>query len=138
MRGFLLVFIFITNLYPIVFGDYISFANYMGYEIDYNKAIKKAKDQKKDLFIFIIKDGCKFCHKMMDEVLSDSGVDNYISKNYVKLILHRTRSKYIPAYLLKRRFTPISFIVDYKTIKIKQMIVGYMETDQYLWQFKGD
>ena len=138
MKKFVFLFLFFINVFALTFGDYVSFAKYMGYETDYNKALKKAKEKKKDIFVIIIKSGCKYCHKMMDEVLSERGVDRYLSRNFVKLILHREKSAYIPDLLLKRRFTPVSYVVGYKDESIKQMIVGYMEDEQFLWQFKGN
>ncbi len=116
------------------FQDYMEFAEALGYETNYEKALQKAQKEHKKLFVFYMKGGCPYCHKMIDEVLTEKYVRTYINQNFVKLILHREDSPEIPKQF-RRLFAPISFIVDPKTGKIEKEILGYMDPEQYLWQF---
>jgi len=121
-------------LFANLFSDYRSFAQFMGYETEYETALKKARKSGKKLLVVYVKEGCPFCQKMEDELLTEQYVRRYIKKHFVPLILNRDLSKYIPKNL-KAPFAPITYVIDPKTQKVEKRIMGYMESEQYLWQF---
>ncbi len=129
-----ILMIFFVSLQAQFFEDYKEFARLMNYELDYEKARQKALQEHKKLLVVYVKEGCPFCHKMLEKLLIDKYVRNYIRQNFVPLILNKHLSEYIPPYL-KTQFAPITYIIDPKTQKIEQTIMGYMEPEQYLWQF---
>jgi len=125
---FLLLFMTLS-----LFADYKEFAKKYGYATDYKVALQKAKKMEKPLFVLIVKGGCPYCVKMENEVLSDPDVDAYIQKNFVPVILKRGVNE-IPKYL-HFPFMPVSFVIEAKSERTLQTIVGYMKPEQFLWQF---
>ncbi len=132
-----LVLLFFLLFYQVasanIFEDYKDFARLMKYELDYDKARKRAIEEKKQLFVLYVKEGCPFCTKLEEEVLTDRYVREFIKKNYVALIVNEYHKNF-PDYLLSS-IAPVSYIIDPKTERIVKKFVGYMEVDQYLWQF---
>ena len=116
-----------------IFEDYKDFAKLMQYELDYEKARQKAIAQHKPLLVLYVKDGCPFCTKLEEEVLTDRHVRNYIKKHYVPAIVNEYHRNF-PAFLLSY-IAPVTYIIEPKSQKIVKKIIGYMEVDQYLWQF---
>ena len=70
------------------FEDYKDFARLMRYETNYEKARTKAIKERKMLFVLYVKEGCPFCTKLEEEVLTDKDVRNYVKKHYVPLIVN--------------------------------------------------
>ncbi|SFV52405.1 hypothetical protein MNB_SM-7-1252 [hydrothermal vent metagenome] len=131
MRFLLLFALFFSSLYAGIFEDYKDFARLMKYERNYETA--KALKEKKLLFVLYVKDGCPFCSRLEEEVLTDRHVRAYIDKHFVPTIINEYDKGY-PKFLYSS-FAPISYIIYPKTDKVLKRIVGYMEVDQYLWQF---
>ena len=112
--------------------SYDQFAEYMHYEREYNKAIKMAQKNHKNLFVIEVSESCPFCHKLINEVLVKRSVREYIEKKYIKLIINRDTDANFPKYL-ERSFTPVTYIIDFSTGYIIDEIDGWMEEDSYLW-----
>ena len=105
----------------------------MKYERNYDAARAKALKEKKLLFVLYVKDGCPFCTRLEEEVLTDRHVRKYINENFVPVIINEYDKGY-PKFLYSY-IAPVSYVIDPKTNKILKKIIGYMEVDQYLWQF---
>jgi thioredoxin-related protein len=58
---------------------------------DYNAALKSAKAEKKDIYLFIGADHCRFCKKFKETTLTDKEVKRTLSKHFVTLYLSRDR-----------------------------------------------
>ena len=133
MRFFLLFVLLFGSLQANIFEDYKDFARLMQYERDYDTARTRAIKEKKLLFVLYVKDGCPFCSRLEEEVLTDRDVRNYINKNFVPTIINeydRGYPKFLHSYI-----APVSYVIDPKTNRVLKKIIGYMEVDQYLWQF---
>ncbi len=128
---FLLSFLVVPLLYCSFWDDSKTFARYMHYETNYQKALAKAKREQKLLFVVVVTDGCPFCEKLMDRILTKDYVREYIDNKYVKLILNKERQK-VPKELY-RPFEPVTYIIDPQTREIIDEIDGYMEEEHYLW-----
>ena len=133
MRFFLLFLLLFGSLHANIFEDYKDFARLMQYERDYETARAKAIKEKKLLFVLYVKDGCPFCSRLEEEVLTDRHVRAYINKNFVPAIINEYDKGY-PKFLYSY-IAPVSYVIDPKTNKVLKKIIGYMEVDQYLWQF---
>ncbi len=116
-----------------IFEDYKDFARLMKYELDYEQARKKAIAQHKLLLVLYVKDGCPFCTKLEEEVLTDRDVRKFIKERYVSAIVNEYHKNF-PDFLLSR-IAPVTYIIEPKSQKVVKEIIGYMEMDQYLWQF---
>jgi len=128
----LLTLLFSTlSLQAYFWDDYKVFAKYMHYETNYDKALQKAKNEHKPLFMVVVTNGCPFCEKLMDRILTKDYVREYIGKKYVTLIMNKEQQKVPTKYL--RLFEPVTYIIDPDSEQIIDEIDGYMQEEYYLW-----
>lgn len=120
------------TLYANYWDDYNLFAEYMGYKRDYNKAINIAKKEHKDLLVIFVSDGCPFCHRLVDTILTKKDIRDYINKKYIKVLINRDTDKNIPKKLI-RPFSPVTYIIDAPSGQIIDEIDGWQEEESYLW-----
>lgn len=132
LRGVLMGMLLMTfSLYGAFWDDSEVFAKYMHYETSYDKALHRAQKEDKPLFMVVVTDGCPFCEKLMDRILTKDYVREYIAKKYVPLIMNKERQR-VPKKFL-RPFEPVTYIIDPKSGQIIDEIDGYMEEEHYLW-----
>lgn len=58
---------------------------------DYDKALKQAKEQNKDVYLFVGADVCKWCDRFKEMTLSNKDVIKKLKKSYVLLYMSRDR-----------------------------------------------
>jgi uncharacterized protein YyaL (SSP411 family) len=58
---------------------------------DYEQALAQAKQEQKDVYMFIGADKCKFCDRFKEMTLTDKGVLKRLRKEYVLVYLSRDR-----------------------------------------------
>ena len=131
LRNIMIILLCTLSLQAAFWDDYKMFAKYMHYETDYNKALAKAKKLHKPLFMVVVTDGCPFCEKLMDRILTKDYVRKYISKKYVTLIMNKEEQKVPKKYI--RPFEPVTYIIDPDSEQIIDELDGYMEERYYLW-----
>lgn len=56
---------------------------------DYDQAVELAQKEKKDIYLFIGADACKFCKKYKEQTLSDKAVMKRLTKEYIPVYLSR-------------------------------------------------
>jgi thioredoxin-related protein len=83
---FILLFTIFSHLYAIEL-DWIN---------DYAKALKIAKKEHKDVYVFVGADECRFCDRFKKTTLQDKQLIKDLKKDYVPVYLSRDRHK-IPA-----------------------------------------
>ena len=59
----------------------------------YDSALQLAKMMKKDVYLFIGADECRFCDKFKRETLSDKNVIKKLKENFILLYMSRDRHK---------------------------------------------
>ena len=87
MKKLLLPLIFIASL----------FASELNWINDYDQALKMAKQQNKDIYIFIGADECRFCVLFKKNALSKKPVIDRLNKEYIPVYLSRDQHK-IPSH----------------------------------------
>lgn len=65
---------------------------------DYEEALAEAKKEKKDIYLFIGSEYCRYCEKFEKEVLSQGEVIQRLKKSYVLIYLSRDIDD-IPSHL---------------------------------------
>ena len=60
---------------------------------DYNKALKLAKKEHKDVYLFIGADACRYCKKFKKETLSKKYVMDTLRKTHIPIYLSRDQHK---------------------------------------------
>ena len=83
MKHLVLALIFISSLYS--------------YELNwinnYDSALELAKKEKKDVYLFIGADNCRFCERFKDWTLSKKEVIDTLKEDYILLYLNRDHHK---------------------------------------------
>lgn len=67
------------------------FASNIDWPSDYNKALSKAKEEKKFLYVFITSDSCRWCRKFEQTTLQDEYIKKRLSDKFVSIHLSRDR-----------------------------------------------
>ena len=111
------------------------FAKVMKYETDYAIALAKAKKEKKSLMVFMSTSYCPWCRKLESQVLAKEHIDKKIHEKYVPVMLNYDEKKF-PENLAEIKITPTLYIVDFKSGKIEEKIVGYNNRSAFLHLLK--
>lgn len=106
------------------------FAREMFYETDYQVALKKAKEEKKDIMLVVVANFCPWCQKLEKLVLSKQSVNQKIHEKYIPVIMNRE----IPNFPKKfdSPIIPTMFFIDYKDESINAKVIGYNNRHDFL------
>jgi thiol-disulfide isomerase/thioredoxin len=111
------------------------FAKVMKYETDYEVALEKAKKEKKPLMVFMSTSYCPWCRKLESQVLAKESIDEKIHAEYIPVMLNYDEKRF-PENLAEIKITPTLYIVDFKSGKIEEKIVGYNNRSAFLHLLK--
>ena len=119
LKLFLISLLFVGTLFA---TDAKEAAEKLGVENNFAKAMEKARSDKKMLVMVIVKEGCRWCDKMVYKTLEEPDVKKAL-KNYVTLIIDKD-----DAYPkdFKENFFPSIFYIDYNSQKSVYGNVGYV------------
>ena len=112
------------------------FAKAMGYETDYAVALKRAKQEYKNIMLVLVANFCPWCRKFEQRVLLKREVNLLVHKNYIPLIINKEKGGFPKE--LDRSFTPIVHFIDYKTAKSYASSVGYNNREEFLYLLRKD
>ena len=110
------------------------FAEALGYETNYEEAMKRAKKEHKDVMLVLVANFCPWCRKFEERVLLKKEVNALIQKKYIPLILNKEADAFPKA--LDMSFTPIVHFISYKTQKSYKSVVGYNNRDEFIYLLK--
>ncbi len=79
------ILIIITTLLSTIYAADLNWLH------DYDKALTQAKKEKKNVYLFIGADVCRWCDKFKNMTLSDKDVINRLKEDYVLLYMSRDR-----------------------------------------------
>ncbi len=131
MKYLILVALLTTALFS---KSYKAFASEHKYETSYEKAVAKAKKEKKDILMVEVTNYCPWCRKLEKKVLSSQKVDSYIHKNYVPLIVNREEGK-LPKQF-ETPIVPVTYIISYKNDAEFKATPGYQSKLDFLHLLK--
>lgn len=127
MKTLMIMILLVSSIFA---KSYKDFAQDMNYETNYEVALKKAKDQKKDIMFFLIANFCPWCVKFEKKVLSKKDINTIIHTKYIPLIVNREEKNFPKVF--DAPVVPTIYFVDYKTSKIKKTIVGYNNKAKFI------
>lgn len=110
--------------------NYKSFAKEMGYELQYDVALKKAQEQKKDILFVMVANFCPWCNKFEKLVLEKKDINAKIHEKYIPLIMNREEKQFPPKY--DAEMIPTMYFVDHKSEVIKHKVVGYNNRQDFI------
>jgi len=90
-----------------------SFANNIKWYANYNKALKIAKKQNKNIMIFLINNNSKENKKMFINTFSNPRVIGKLNKNYISIILKFNSKRSYPIEMFYTNIFPSIFIISY-------------------------
>jgi thioredoxin-related protein len=99
----------------------------------YPAAIAKAKQEKKILVMVIVKEHCRWCHKLVEETLSDDVVQKRLQQ-FVTLVIDKDDT--YPSEF-REDFFPAVFFVDYTSGKSMYENIGYTNVKNFLNDLEG-
>lgn len=112
------------------------FATQLGYETNYETALKKAKEMKKNVLFVLVANYCPWCRKFEQRVLLKEEVNRAIHQKYIPLILNREKGEFPEEF--RKAMTPIVHFIDYKTGKSYHNVVGYNNREEFLHLLESD
>ncbi len=107
-----------------------SFAKKMSYETNYDKALKRAKVEKKDIMFVLVTNYCPFCRKFEKRSLSSDTVDKIVKANYIPLIINRERHDFPERFESDR--IPATYFVNYKDDTKFELHLGYRPKKDFI------
>jgi len=105
------------------------FASELHWLHNYDEALKSAETQKKDIYLFIGADRCRFCKKFRETTLADEKVKQMLSKHFVTLYLSRDRHAIPDGF--ERFGVPRHYFLDANG-KILDEDAGLLDSDAFL------
>lgn len=129
MKLFLISLLFIGTLLA---TDAKEAAEKLGVENDFATALKKAETEKKMLVMVIVKEGCRWCDKLVYKTLEEPEVKETLN-DYVTLIIDKD-DEYPSNF--KENFFPSIFYIDYNSQKSVYENVGYIGKKCFLNDLK--
>ncbi len=123
----LLTLLFFTTL---LFGEsYKEFAAATGYETDYNVALAKAKEEKKDLMFLLITNYCPWCKKFEQRTLSNRDINAEVHKKFVPLIMNREEKNFPIKF--DSPGIPVVYFVNYQDENISKISKGFQIKEDF-------
>ena len=107
----------------------------LGYETNYDIAVKKAQKLKKPILLVLVANYCPWCRKFEENVLRKKEVNTIIQNNYIPLIINKEKGGFPKE--LDIAFTPITHFINYKTLKSEKMVAGYNNKDEFIYTLKN-
>ena len=101
----------------------------LGYETNYNTALKKAKDQNKQIVMVLVSSHCPWCERLEEEVLFLEYTNELLQKNYIPLVQYSGGDEF-PAKFDSYVVPTIHFI-DSKNESLIESIYGFNNN----WRF---
>ena len=123
----------LLTLFSLGFSAQIDdFASEVSYERNYDKALKMAKEQNKILMVVMVGDYCPWCKKMEKKTLKAQVVQEYVSKNFITIVLDKYKDKgnYPKAYYAPV-IPAIYFVEPQKETSLLEA-VAYMKKAEFL------
>ena len=126
-------FISLLLTYGLMATNAIEAAKKLGAENNYATAISKAEKEKKLLVMVVVKEGCRWCDKLVNKTLSEETVKKKL-ENYITLIVDKDDD--FPSDF-KENFFPSIFYIDYSTQKSVYSNVGFVGKPCFLNDLNG-
>ena len=127
MKVFILIFLLAVGLQA---GSIEDFAADNGYEISYEKALAKAKAEKKPIMLVMVTHYCPWCRKYEKNTLTKKSIKALVSKKYVPLILNREKQNFPKKFDTPR--IPTTFFIDAKDERLIYSEMGFKRKSEFI------
>ncbi|MBN2782292.1 MAG: thioredoxin family protein [Campylobacterales bacterium] len=110
------------------------FANELGWDNDYKKALADAKVENKDVYVLITSSDCRWCRKFESTTLQDKEILKYLDSRYILVHLNRDFDE-MPEYFQAKR-VPTHYFVT-KDEEVIHTFPGFWSSEDFK-VFLGD
>ncbi|ECK8126713.1 thioredoxin family protein [Campylobacter coli] len=100
-------------------------------------AQKQALKEAKLMIFFVVSNTCEYCHKLMNDVLNNRDLMEYLNKNFIVAISDLNANGSIPKDLLFNGVTPTTYILTPTGKVIGTPIEGAVDSDILFGLLKG-
>jgi len=112
----------------------VLFANGLGFEHNFDKALQKAKEQNKEVMMMYSAVWCPECNYMKEVVFKNKKVSTYMEERFIILSLDIQKDNLPKGF--KYPGIPVFFFLD-KNAKEKNKIIGGSKADIFLQKLKA-
>lgn len=106
------------------------FIEKMGYEVDYNIALTKAKKEKKILMMIVSTKDCPWCRKLERQTLKKSNINKIIKESFIPLALEKDKGDYPKKFEVK--VVPTIFFINPENEATLNKTLGYKNKKDFL------
>ncbi|EAJ0336120.1 thioredoxin family protein [Campylobacter lari] len=126
LSSFLLLSIICSNFYakPIIYNDIFT-------------AQQQALKEAKIMVFFVVSNTCKYCHKLLNDVMNNTTLMSYFDEKFVVAISDLNNGGKIPRDLLFDGTTPTTYIITPTGKVIGEPIKGAIDSNMLLGLLKG-
>ena len=120
----------LSLLSAMAFASVDTFAKEMAYETNYEQALSRAKQEKKDIMFVLVTNYCPFCRKFEKRALMSKKVDMIVKENYIPLVINRERHNFPKRFESQR--IPITYFISYKDESTLSYALGYKSKKDFI------
>lgn len=120
--------IFIINLSSLNASSQ-KFIDEMKYEVDYYKALKKAKEQSKILMMVVSQVTCPWCRKLERQTLKRDNIKNLVDKKFIALSVDKDIANYPKKF--EAKVVPSIFFINAKDETLISKVLGYKNKKEF-------
>ncbi|UFS61614.1 thioredoxin family protein [Sulfurimonas sp. HSL-3221] len=106
-----------------------SLAASLGYETNFDNAVKRAKKEHKNVMLVLVANYCPWCRKFEELVLRKEDVNALVHQKYVPVILNKEKDAFPPEFNIS--FTPVVHFIDPVTLKGYHTVAGYNSREEF-------
>lgn len=99
------------------------FVKEMGYQINYEKALLKAKSENKLLMMVASTKSCPWCRKLERQTLKRENINTIIQKNFVPLSVDQELKNFPQKFEVK--VVPTVYFINPKDESVVKKVLGY-------------
>ena len=100
----------------------------------YDQGIKKAKVDKKPIFLYFYANWCGYCRKMESEAFADRTVANVLQDSFIPIMVNKDKQPRISARYWVRVVPFYWFLTE--NAELNQALPGYIPKDQFIKYLK--
>jgi len=108
------------------------FSQNIQWQNDFDKALFKAKVEKKEIMLLVLKKECTACKKIFVDVFSDKEVQKEVNKKYIAVVVFFEYTNSYPVELFYTQVFPTLFFASSKDESYLQTpLKGYFTKDDF-------
>lgn len=129
MKYIVMLLMGVTLLWSAHIDEY---AKSMGYERDYQRALIKAKKEKKPLMLVVVGDYCPWCHKFERRTLNVEPIKTDVATDMVTVIVDKKFDKEHFPESFQTPIIPVAFFINPKNEEQFYESIGYVNKKEFI------